>query len=71
MAEPPAPTDDQVAATENDPDAAAALDSQFTIDGLMAGRSCRDALRRSCEWHRAHGDQIDCSNAPFVREPAL
>jgi hypothetical protein len=67
-AEPPALTDEQVMATQNDPDAREALDRQFTIDALMSGRACRDALQRACEWHNVHGAKLDCSNPPFVRD---
>lgn len=32
-----------------------ALERQFTIDALIAGRSCRDALQRVCQWHKDRG----------------
>jgi hypothetical protein len=31
---------------------------------LIAGRSCRDALKRVCEWHKARGAKdLDCTAA--------
>lgn len=71
MAEPPALSREQILAVADDPEAAAEQDSQFTIDSLMSGRACRDALRRSCEWHKLRGLKIDCSELPFSRDPNL
>lgn len=42
----------------------------FNDGALIAGRSCRDALRRVCEWHKARGDKgLKCDTAAMgVRE---
>lgn len=39
------------------------LERKFTIDALIAGRSCRDALRRLCQWHKDRGmkEPKDCA----------
>lgn len=41
------------------------LERGFTIDTLMAGRSCRDALARVCQWHKDRGMKVpkDCTKA--------
>jgi hypothetical protein len=41
------------------------LERQFTIDNIMAGRSCRDALARVCQWHKDRGMKApkDCTKA--------
>ncbi len=31
------------------------LERQFTVDAIMAGRDCRDALARVCQWHKDRG----------------
>jgi hypothetical protein len=31
------------------------LERQFTVDALMAGRSCRDNLKIVCQWHKDRG----------------
>jgi hypothetical protein len=54
-AEPVALTDEQVIA-----DVDGSLERQFELDALIAGRACRDALHRVCEWHKARGSSIDC-----------
>lgn len=46
---------------EIDADTFGLLDRKFTVDALLAGRSCRDALKRICEWHKARGLVIDCT----------
>jgi hypothetical protein len=48
--EPAALTDAQVLA-----DPTGELERRFNDDALLAGRACRDALRRACEWHRDRG----------------
>jgi hypothetical protein len=52
-AEPAALTDDQVNA-----DQFGTLERQFTVDALIAGRSCRDALARVCQWHKDRGMEL-------------
>jgi hypothetical protein len=33
----------------------------FNNSGLIAGRDCRDTLRRNCGWHAERGDRdVDC-----------
>lgn len=32
----------------------------FNDGVLLAGRDCRDTLKRNCGWHQARGAQIDC-----------
>lgn len=34
-----------------------ALADEFNNASLIAGRACRDALRRVCEWHQARGQK--------------
>jgi hypothetical protein len=56
QAEPPALTDEQVIA-----DTDGAADRAFNDQVLIAGRSCRDALRRVCQWHKARGaKELNC-----------
>ncbi len=31
------------------------IDGAFNDAVLLAGRACRDAVKRSCEWHKARG----------------
>jgi hypothetical protein len=31
------------------------LERKFEVDALIAGRSCRDALARLCQWHKDRG----------------
>lgn len=50
LPEPAALTDEQIMS-----DQFGALERQFTVDGLIAGRSCRDALQRVCQWHKDRG----------------
>ena len=38
----------------------------FDATNIIAGRSCRDALHRVCQWHKDRGDQIDCDKPPMV-----
>jgi hypothetical protein len=33
---------------------------------LLAGRSCRDALRRVCVWHQQHDAALICDPKPVV-----
>jgi hypothetical protein len=65
QAEPLALSDDQVIA-----DADGSAEHAFDDAVLLAGRSCRDALRRVCEWHKARGDKdLKCDTAAMsVRE---
>ena len=57
----PAPlTAEQVAA---DPEGL--LDRKFLIDVIMAGRNCRDALKRACLWHQSHGMPLYCSEYKY------
>lgn len=58
-AEPTALTDAQVIA-----DVDGSLDRQFELDAIIAGRACRDALHRVCEWHKQRGVVIDCDALP-------
>lgn len=53
--EPDALTDEQIL---NDPEGL--LEATFNDAVLLAGRACRDALKRSCEWHRDRGAKINC-----------
>jgi hypothetical protein len=48
--EPSALSDEQVVA-DRDGSAERAFDDAV----LLAGRACRDSLRRVCEWHKARG----------------
>ena len=48
--EPAALTDEQIMA-----DIMGTLERQFTIDALIAGRTCRDALARVKQWHEDRG----------------
>ena len=57
-AEPSALTDEQVMA-----DQFGTLERQFTTDAIMAGRSCRDALARVCQWHKDRGMEEPASCA--------
>lgn len=63
-AEPPALTEEQIMA-----DQFGVLERQFTIDVLMSGRECRDALMRVCQWHKDRGAEQPayCRPTPFVR----
>jgi hypothetical protein len=55
-AEPTALTDAQVIA-----DAGGSAERQFEVDAIIAGRACRDALHRVCEWHKTRGlKDVDC-----------
>lgn len=36
-------------------DADGSAETAWFLAGLLAGRSCRDALKRTCEWHRSRG----------------
>lgn len=44
---------------------------QFLIDQIMAGRSCRDALRRVCQWHKDRGAKVDCDVATPQPLPSM
>jgi hypothetical protein len=55
QAEAPALTDEQVIA-----DADGSLERAQTTANIIAGRSCRDALHRVCQWHKERGDAVDC-----------
>jgi len=46
------------------------LERQFTIDAIMAGRSCRDALQRLCQWHKDRGMEEPKSCALPAYQPA-
>jgi hypothetical protein len=54
QAEAPALTDEQVIA-----DADGSLERRQTTANIIAGRSCRDALHRVCQWHKERGDIFD------------
>ncbi len=49
-AEPRALTDAEI-----DADLFGDKERQFTVDALIAGRSCRDAVARVCQWHKDRG----------------
>lgn len=54
--EAPALSDTQVIA-----DADGSLERNQGTYNIVAGRSCRDALHRVCEWHVDRGDkEVDC-----------
>lgn len=56
LPEAPALTDAEVIA-----DVDGSLEQQQSIANILAGRSCRDALHRTCVWHRDRGDRdVDC-----------
>jgi hypothetical protein len=39
----------------------------FNISAIIAGRSCRDALRRVCQWHKDRGlKDVDCDKPQGV-----
>jgi len=57
-AEPAALTREQVIA-----DVDGSVEQQFTLDAIMAGRACRDALQRTCQWHKDRGMDVDCTEA--------
>lgn len=61
-AEPAALTDVQVIA-----DVDGVADAIFNTDALIAGRQCRDALKRVCEWHRMRGFEGSCASLPPIR----
>jgi hypothetical protein len=50
--EPPALTDEQILG-----DPSGLLDQQFNDDAIIAGRACRDALARVCQWHKDRGNK--------------
>lgn len=60
-AEPAALTVEQINA-----DLFGTAERQFTVDALMAGRSCRDALARVCQWHKDRGaaEPAVCQSRP-------
>lgn len=64
-AEPAALTDDQIMS-----DQFGDLERQFTIDAIMAGRDCRDALARVCQWHKDRGDK-DIKDCTAPKEPLV
>lgn len=69
-AEPPALSDEQVFGDEESARAGLGHPNEEAFDDavLIAGRSCRDALRRVCEWHRARGDKaLRCDTAAMTR----
>lgn len=37
------------------------LDEAFNNAVLLAGRACRDALRRTCAWHVERGAKVTCA----------
>jgi hypothetical protein len=45
------------------------LERKFTVDALIAGRSCRDALRRLCQWHKDRGMKEPANCASAVLQP--
>jgi hypothetical protein len=49
-AEPAALTDEQILG-----DPAGLLEQGFNDEALIAGRACRDALARVCQWHKDRG----------------
>src|SRR6476469_5454847 len=65
-AEPAALTDEQIMA-----DQFGQLERQFTVDAIIAGRSCRDALRRVCQWHKDRGmkEPANCAT-PSPAQPS-
>lgn len=56
--EPPALTEAQINA-----DQFGTLERGFETDLIIAGRSCRDALQRVCQWHKDRGmtEPADCA----------
>jgi hypothetical protein len=69
LPEPKALTDEQVLADEQSDKAGLGRpnDEAFNDGTLIAGRSCRDALRRACQWHRARGDKaLKCDTAAMT-----
>lgn len=61
--EPAGLTDEQVIA-----DTEGTAEDGFNDGVLIAGRSCRDALGRVCQWHRERGDpKLECG--PAQRRP--
>lgn len=53
--EPPALTDEQVIG-----DTDGTTEQAFNDAVLIAGRACRDALARTCAWHRERGAAVIC-----------
>ena len=49
-AEPAALTEEQIMS-----DQFGTLERKFTLDAIVAGRSCRDALANVCQWHKDRG----------------
>ena len=51
-----------------DADVYGEIDQKFTLDALIAGRSCRDALARVCQWHKDRGAaELVCLRASPAR----
>jgi hypothetical protein len=51
-------------------DADGIAEEGFNDGVLIAGRSCRDALGRVCQWHRERSDpRLICAPLP-AREPS-
>jgi hypothetical protein len=50
LPEPVALTDEEVMA-----DVDGSRDDRFKAEAIIAGRACRDALARVCQWHRDRG----------------
>lgn len=64
-AEPAALTDEQVIADEHvyqsNPALGHPYQDAFDLGQIIAGRTCRDALRRACQWHKDRGyKEVDC-----------
>jgi hypothetical protein len=65
QAEAPALTDAQVIA-----DTDGSLERGQTTENIIAGRSCRDALHRVCQWHKDRGDsEVDCDKPAMGVQP--
>lgn len=48
------------------------LEQAFDDGVLFAGRACRDALKRVCEWHRDRGDKgLRCDLSALSRPEVL
>lgn len=39
------------------------LERGFTTAAIIAGRSCRDALQRVCQWHKDRGMELPANCA--------
>lgn len=71
LAEPPALTDAEVIADDESEAKGLGrpLEQQFNDNVLLAGRDCRDTLRRACQFHVERGfKEVDCDRATKVEQ---